>query len=107
MVQEEHGDEVVTVLPITHTPPVDPADAFEIPYATKRRLRLDEELSWVVVTESNRFRWPGPDLRMIRTNDAASVSYGILPGTFFEQVRLAFLGKVRAARAAIIGTRTK
>ena len=107
MVQEEYGEEIVTVLPITHTPPIDPADALEIPYATKRRLGLDEERSWVVVTESNRFRWPGPDLRMVRAEDAASVVYGVLPGTFFEQVRLAFLGKVKVARASTIVTRTE
>jgi hypothetical protein len=57
---QDDGAPVVRVLPITHTPPVDPADAIEIPAAVKLRLRLDGERSWIVLTESNRFAWPGP-----------------------------------------------
>ena len=38
---EADGDVVVTVLPITHTPPYDPAEAVEIPAGTKERLGLD------------------------------------------------------------------
>jgi hypothetical protein len=51
----EDGEEVVTVLPVTHTPPSNDADALEIPAATKRRLGLDDERSWIVVTEANEF----------------------------------------------------
>jgi hypothetical protein len=43
VVADDQGNEVVTVLPITHTPPSDPALAIEIPFATKRRIRLDDE----------------------------------------------------------------
>jgi len=45
----------VTVLPISHTPPANPALAVEIPHETKRRLGLDDERSWIVLTEANRF----------------------------------------------------
>jgi len=62
------GEEVVTVLPVTHTPPSNDADALEIPAATKRRLGLDDERSRIVVTEANEFVWPGPDLRPSRSN---------------------------------------
>ena len=55
----EEGAPVVRVLPITHAPPADPADAIEIPAMTKARLGLDEARSWIVLTESNRFAWPG------------------------------------------------
>ena len=76
----EDGAPVVRVLPITHTPPANPADAIEIPAAVKNRLRLDHERSWIVLTESNRFTWPGPDLRNIETD---SGYYGALtPGLF-------------------------
>lgn len=54
------GEAVVTGLPITHTPPVEAETAVEIPAATKSRLGLDAQRSWVVLTEANRFRWPGP-----------------------------------------------
>jgi hypothetical protein len=40
---------MVTVLPISHTPPADPELAVELPAATKRRLGLDDERSWVVL----------------------------------------------------------
>ncbi len=49
------GREVVTVLPITHTPPFDPADAVEIPALVKRHLGLYDSRSWIVVTETNDF----------------------------------------------------
>jgi len=106
MVQDEAGEDMVTVLPITHTPPHHPSDALEIPLQTKRRLGLDDERSWVVLTEANRFYWPGPDLRMTRAGEANSVLYGSLPGAFFEKLRLAFLEKIRAARASMVVKRT-
>ena len=37
------GNRVVTVLPVTHSPPADPRLAVELPAATKARLRLDGE----------------------------------------------------------------
>ncbi len=58
---------VVTVAPITHTPPPNPADAIAMPAALKAHLGLDDAPSWIVVTETNDFLWPGPDLRPILT----------------------------------------
>jgi len=46
---------VVTVLPITHNPPVDAAGAIEIPGPTKRHLGLDDSRSWIIVSEGNEF----------------------------------------------------
>lgn len=57
------ADEWVVVLPITHRPPSDPAHGVEIPAATKRRLGLDDERSWIIVSKANCFVRPGPDLR--------------------------------------------
>ncbi|GLU29856.1 hypothetical protein Brsp01_50890 [Brucella sp. NBRC 12950] len=54
----EDGSPVVRVLPITDTPPQRADEAIEIPAATKRRLGLDDERSWMVLSESNRFVWP-------------------------------------------------
>ena len=78
---------MVTVLPVTHSPPVNPALAVEIPLATKRRLHLDDARSWVVLTEANRFAWPGPDLRVAYAGDLASVAYGELPGTVLKEIK--------------------
>jgi hypothetical protein len=84
---DEDGDRVVTVLPVTHSPPVNPALAVEIPLATKRRLGLDDARSWVVLTEANRFAWPGPDLRIAHAGDLASIAYGELPGAILKEIK--------------------
>lgn len=81
------GREVVTVVPITHTPPQDPTDAVEIPAALKRHLGLDDERSWIVVAEVNDFLWPGPDLRPIPGSDRVRYHYGVLPPRFFAHLR--------------------
>ncbi len=90
-VRDEDGERQVWVLPITHSPPANPADAIEIPTATKNRLGLDSERSWVVITEANEFSWPGPDLRPVPGRDASTIAYGALPPRFFAFVRDRFL----------------
>ncbi len=77
------GKQRVTVAPITHTEPANGSDGIEIPLSTKRRLGLDEARSWIVVSEVNRFVWPGPDLRPI---DPERFDYGVLPPVFFQQM---------------------
>ncbi|KJF69968.1 plasmid maintenance toxin (PemK-like) [Agrobacterium arsenijevicii] len=91
----EDGTPAVWVLPVTHSPPSDPQDAVEIPAATKRRLGLDDERSWIVLTESNRFVWPGPDVRAI---ESESGYYGALPPALFEEVKRRFVEQARAQR---------
>lgn len=90
------------MLPVTHSPPPDPASALELPAAVKHRLGLDADRSWVVLTEANRFIWPGPDLRPSRSGDAESVAYGYLPYALFERVRLGFLAALTSRRATTI-----
>ena len=84
------------MLPISHTPPSNPLLVVEIPATTKRRLGLDDNRSWVVLTEANRFVWPGPDLRPLQPGDAASVAYGSLPYGLFEDIRLKFIAALKA-----------
>lgn len=104
LVTEDADDEglVVTVLPVTHSPPKDPGTAIEIPAATKARLGLDGERSWIVLTEANRFVWPGPDLRPARAGDPTSVVFGLLPYRLAEAVRQKFLALLKAHRAAAV-----
>jgi hypothetical protein len=86
------GETQVVVLPVTHEPPSDPNDAIEIPADTKRRLGLDDQQSWIVLTEANSFVWPGPDLRpKQRADDATDIAYGQLPKALFDKVRDTFL----------------
>ena len=81
------GREVVTVLAITHTPPSNPRDAVEIPAAVKQHLGLDNLRSWIVVTETNDFLWPGTDLRPVSSMSPSRFEYGMLPPRFFAHVR--------------------
>ena len=102
MTADAQGEQWVTVLPVTHTPPANREFSVEIPAATKRRLGLDDERSWVVLSEANRFLWPGPDLRPARQGDARTVAYGQLPYALFEEIRKKFISAVRARRAAVV-----
>ena len=95
----DEGEEIVTVLPITHSPPREEDLAVEIPVATKNRLGLDGERSWVVLTEANRFIWPGPDLRPAKPGDSSGVAYGLLPASLFNDIRLKFIALLKARRA--------
>jgi hypothetical protein len=79
--------EVVTVVPITHAAPVDPADAVELPPALKVYVGLDDWPSWIIVADTNDFFWPGPDLRPRRCMKPTRFDYGMLPPRFFAHVR--------------------
>ncbi len=94
--RETDGATVVTVLPITHRAPADPAAAVEIPGMVKRHLGLDDARSWVVVAEGNEFLWPGYDLRKI--GNADRYDYGFLPPRLFNQVREAVVAWSHAGK---------
>ncbi len=96
------GEQKVVVVPITHAPPNEPRHCVEIPAATKRRLGLDDERSWIVLTESNRFTWPGPDLQPARPGKADSVAYGLLPKALFDEVRAKWLALFEAGKTASV-----
>ena len=51
--RDANGATIVTVLPITHTAPIDPASAVGISPPIKRHLGLDDDPSWIVVSEGN------------------------------------------------------
>ena len=103
--QDDEGEKVVTALPVTHSPPSDPAFALEMPAETKSRLGLDAARSWIVLTEANRFLWPGPDLRPSIPGDASSVAYGLLPRAFFLKLRERFVAVLRSRKVKAV-TRT-
>ena len=96
---------IVRVLPVTHSPPADLADALEIPLSTKRRLGLDSERSWVFLSEANDFIWPGPDLRPVG-GDPSTAAYGMLPPGFMAVLRERLALRRRAKQVAIT-TRTE
>ena len=98
--EDKAGEKIVLVLPVTHSPPADPELAVEIPVETKRRLGLDDQRSWIIVTDANRFVWPGPDLRPGVRGDPSSVAYGPLPRGLFYEVREKF---ARAIERRLVG----
>lgn len=98
----ESGERVVLVLPITHTPPAGVGLAVEVPHETKRRLGLDDQRSWIVVTDANRFVWPGPDLRPRTPGVLETVAYGYLPSSLFRKVRDTFAQAIEDRLAGIV-----
>jgi hypothetical protein len=93
------GETLVTVLPITHRPPDIAAEAVEIPRAVKQQLGLDDDRSWVVVSEGDQFIWPGYDLRKVHRSD--QYEYGYLPPRFFKDILAAFRAWHRAHRVTL------
>ena len=77
----------MTVLAISHAPPIDADEAIEIPATVKRMLGLDDKPSWIVLTEVNDFIWPGPDLSHVAGSNPPRFDYGVLPPGYFRKVR--------------------
>jgi len=78
------GDDTrVYVVPITHTMPYGNERSLLCPDATKKRLGLDDQPSWIITSELNHFKWPGFDVR--RTPDNRD-SYGLLPNKLTIQI---------------------
>jgi hypothetical protein len=75
----------VTVLPMTHQPPADPAAAVALPDETKRRLGLDDAASWIVLGEANGLLWPGYDIRPLAGDD--TWLYGYVGRGLFTMLR--------------------
>jgi PemK-like, MazF-like toxin of type II toxin-antitoxin system len=83
--RDESGAPVVTVAPITHSPPQDLSVAVEIPQAVKRHLGLDSERSWIVLDDFNIFTWPGFDLALV-PGTKGKYDYGLLPPGLFRTI---------------------
>jgi hypothetical protein len=100
--KDEAGETRVYVLPVTHSPPDKDSEAVAMPASVKQRLRLDEERSWIVVSEANVFTWPGPDLRFVPGKGLESAAYGFLPPALFKVVRDRLLERARRLRAGVV-----
>jgi len=101
-VRLEEGQTEVLVLAVTHVPPRIASDAIAIPLAVKRRLKLDEEASWIVTTEANAFVWPGPDIRPIPGRSPKGVVYGRIPDDLLQQAARSFLANRKRQRAKMV-----
>lgn len=92
----DHHSEVLC-LAITHAPPYHLNDAIEIPDDMKAPAGLDADRQWVVISESNVFTWPGPDLRPIPGILPETYVYGRMPGPFLRKVALAYKSRNRGS----------
>lgn len=90
------GAAEVVVASITSSAPARAADGVELPAETRRRLGLQDAPCWVVLTEVNRFAWPGPDLRPVETAAGPSWGHGLLPARLFRRVRDGIVARARA-----------
>ena len=97
--RQEDGDTVVLVAPITHAPPRNADMGVALPAATRKRLGLDDEPSWVIVSDLNRFIWPGPDLRPIAPG---KFDYGFLPASLVEEIKQKILAAHKAGKPAAV-----
>lgn len=81
--QNEYDETVVYICPVTHTQPENSGQSIEIPLATKQRLKLDNQPSWIITSEVNLFKWKGPD---VRRTQAGEFAYGYLPHRLIQAV---------------------
>lgn len=94
---EVNGSITVLALPITHSAPLPSSAGVEVPPVTRQRLGLDETPCWIMITELNRFIWPGPDLRPI-PGSTDRFAYGLLPPRFFRTVRDSLIQRLKQGR---------
>jgi hypothetical protein len=83
----ETGEIETVVAPITHAKPKPPSEGIEIPPRVKQALRLDDDRSWVIVTDLNVFIWPGIDIYPVPKAPRGIYEYGHLPPKLFDRLR--------------------
>lgn len=92
VVQGQDGEaDRVSVLPVTHSPPAAEPNVthLRLTEAECRAAGLDGRPHWVVLTELNRFTWPGYDLRAVP--GTGSCVHGRLPAQSYRRIVAAFL----------------
>jgi hypothetical protein len=87
----------VVLLPITHIAPADDTVGVEIPPKVKQALRLDDEPSWVVVSEHNIDEWPNAGLSPVPSKPDV-FAYGFIPPRLFREIKVGFLELARRTR---------
>ncbi|CDZ73804.1 Hypothetical protein NGAL_HAMBI2610_54360 [Neorhizobium galegae bv. orientalis] len=88
----------VMLLPITHTPPSGGTVGIEIPAKVTRAIGLDDEPSWVIVSEHNIDEWPSAGLSPV-PGKSREFSYGYIPPGLFAIIKAKFLELAKAKRS--------
>lgn len=98
---EQQGEQLyVYVAPVTSKSPG--VDGVEVPPAMAERIGLSMVPCWVILNETNRFAWPGPDLRPVASPRGLFCRYGAVSGNFHE-----FVAREHLKRRAHIVARTE
>ena len=80
---------MVVILPITHSKPTGTTIGIEIPTDIRRYLKLDDQRSWIIVSEANIDSWPNSGIH--RLPRSTEFTYGTLPRGLFATVKEAML----------------
>ncbi|MEX2326269.1 MAG: hypothetical protein WD558_00935, partial [Pseudomonadales bacterium] len=74
--KNEYDETEVFICPITHAPPHKDTPSIEIPHATKQRLKLDGDKSWLITGEVNRQRYASCEPLSVPASNISTVSTG-------------------------------
>lgn len=85
--------------PITHSEPDVGEPSLELPVEEKRRLRLDGERSWIVLSELNLDRWPDG---FVPVQGNSTGIYGVLSSPLLRRVGRILREETEAGRLQII-----
>lgn len=91
----------VVLLPITHSPPQGDTVGIEIPAKVKQAIGLDDQPSWIIVSEYNVDEWPNAGLSPV-PGKIDIYSYGFIPPGLFTAIKARFLDLARAKRSASV-----
>jgi hypothetical protein len=94
----------VVLLPITHSPPLGDTVAIEIPAKVRQAIGLDDESSWVVVSEYNVDEWPNAGLMPVPGKPDV-FAYGFIPPGLFATIKARLVELARERKSEAI-TRT-
>ncbi len=92
---------IVTVVPITHSyPDIGEEDqSLKIPEDICKAIGLDEDISYVRLSEVNRFEWPSDRIKPL-PNNPSRCDYGNVPKDFFLEIKKRLAAAVRAERVS-------
>lgn len=84
---EDDGDTIVLVLPITHSPQ-NQNEALKIPPDVKKIISLDDKDQWIVCSEINKFIWPSCDIKPVSSRKPEEYCYGTITTGFLQAIKI-------------------
>jgi len=91
----------VVLLPITHTPPLGDTIGVEIPAKVRQAIGLDDEPSWVIVSEHNIDELPNGGLSPV-PGKTGVFAYGFIPPGLFARIKAEFLELARRKKSGAV-----